>query len=187
MILGALLAALMLASPAAPVAPASVKPKKDTTPRKLGAGAQKKPPEKQREVDVKGDLLEVLNARHQAVFKGHVVAVSEDVTVSCDRGTVTYGEQSKVKSLACEGNTHVLQLPRKDAREPTSREAWGEHAVFNNETRVLVLTGSPRMKEGDSTVEAKTITFNISENKALAEGDVKVKMDAPPGGLEKKQ
>lgn len=132
-----------------------------------------------REVEIKSDSLEVLAAARQMVFSGNVVAVSENMRVTCHRSTAKYDEANRIRNLTCQGNAHVLQRPRKGA---DMREAWGEIAFFDNERSVLTVTGSPRAREGPNTMEGTKVTFLVNENRLLVDNaHVVVEQDGQVG------
>ncbi len=61
-----------------------------------------------------------------------------------------------------------------DGQDPAKRmQAWGDSAHYTPNDQMLVLTGSPRVANGEMQTTAKTIRINRVTGDAFADGDVK--------------
>lgn len=117
----------------------------------------------ERPVSVSAKSLEVTPGSKQAIWKDDVVAERDDFRLTCDRLTADYDDAKRVRQLTCSGNVHLLQKT-----EPP-REAWGDEAVFVTANNSVVLTGTPRAREGASEMNGTKVTFFVGENRILVE------------------
>ncbi len=76
----------------------------------------------------------------------------------------TFQPGSGIQSLVQQGNVVYVDGERK---------AWGGRARYTPADQVLILTGSPRVADGDMTTTAATMRLNRSTGDAFAEGNVK--------------
>ena len=103
-----------------------------------------------RPVTVTADHLEVLDRERKAVYRGHAQAVRDSTTMSCETLTVFYNDKREVEHIEADGNVETVDA---------DRHAWGDHAVFDNATGVLVVHGSPRAQQGGRRVTGDEILF----------------------------
>ncbi|MGC4121854.1 MAG: LptA/OstA family protein [Myxococcales bacterium] len=141
----------------------------------------KSPPKQtpNRPVKVTADSLEALPNQKHATWKGHVVAVRDDMTVTCKELFAEFdgtGADRRLDKLTCTGDVHMRQVAKGERPE---REVWGEVAVFDNGTGVLTVTGSPRAREGTSTMQGEKILFDTTADKLRVER-VSMVIDTPP-------
>ena len=95
-------------------------------------------------------------------FVGNAEARQGDVTIYADRLTVYYLEEEKeVDRVVAKGNVRIVQL---------NRVATGEKAIFHRLEGRMVLSGQPRVTEGDNYVEGHTITLFLNEKKSVVTG-----------------
>jgi lipopolysaccharide export system protein LptA len=68
-----------------------------------------------------------------------------------------------------------------------NRVATGERAVFDDKAKTVTLTGNPVMRQGNSQVSGTRVIYFIEQDRAVAEGDDKVRVRATifPEELEK--
>jgi lipopolysaccharide transport protein LptA len=59
-----------------------------------------------------------------------------------------------------------------------NRVATGEKAVFDDTAKTVTLTGSPVMRQGNSQVSGVKIIYYTETDKAVTEGDGKVRVQA---------
>lgn len=157
----------------APVKPPAAKKKKiDRTPKQ---GAPDRP------IKINSDTFEVLSGNKQATWKGNVVAVREDMRMTCNSLVADYDDQQRIKKLTCSGQAYMRQAasPKGAPSEHQEREVWGEVAVFDNDTAVLTVTGSPRAREGPNTMHGERILFDTEADKLRVER-VSMVIQTPP-------
>ncbi|HCF60430.1 MAG TPA: hypothetical protein DFS52_20825 [Myxococcales bacterium] len=163
------IAVLSLALPAlrAPSAEASTAP---AAKRRKPSRIQREPKKASgplRPVNITSKSFEVSPGSQTAVWSGEVVVEREGVRVTCDRLTAQLDDSKQVRAVTCQGNAHMIQRPTTPDRP--EREAWGEVAVFDNERAVLTVTGSPRAREGESTMKGTKVIFLVEEDRVLVE------------------
>lgn len=103
-----------------------------------------------RPVEISADKLEVLDREHKAVYRGHARALRDTTTLTCHTLTVFYTEAREVSRIEADGEVEAID---------SDRHAWGDHAVFDNATGVLRVTGNPRAQSGERKVQGEVITF----------------------------
>ena len=133
-----------------------------------------------RPVNITSKLFEISPTSQTAVWRGEVVVERDDVKVTCDELTAEFDEAKQVRTVTCRGNAHMIQRAAA-ATERREREAWGEVAVFDNERSLLTVTGSPRAREGDSTMKGSKVVFLVDEDRVLVEDAVMVVETAKAG------
>lgn len=95
----------------------------------------------------------------KVVFEGEVLARRGEMTLACNRLTVTYGDAQQVEQVEAEGEVVVQQGERR---------VTAAHAALQQGT--LVLTGQPRLEEGLNALLGQTITLFLDEEKVRCEG-----------------
>jgi lipopolysaccharide transport protein LptA len=78
-------------------------------------------------------------------------------------------ETKKMKQIVAEGKVNATQ---------GNRVATGEKAVFDDTAKTVTLTGSPVMRQGNSQVSGVKIIYYTEQDKAVTEGDGKVRVQA---------
>lgn len=151
--------------------------KSSNTRKGIDKSPAKKAPD--RPVKITAESLDFLPGEKRALWKGNVVAVRDDMTIRCRSLVADYdgaGNDRRIQKLTCTGDAHMRQVAKADRPE---REVWGEVAVWDNDTAVLVVTGAPRAREGTSAMQGEKITFDSSADKLRVER-VSMVIDTPP-------
>lgn len=156
--------ALLLAAPAATAKPPPQRRSIDRGPKKAAPDVP---------VKINSDALDVLEGGKTVVWRGRVKVVREDMRVTCDTLTEKRG-----KTLTCRGNAHMVQTPDPKRNRP-EREAWGEVAVYDYETAVLTVTGSPRGREGENRFRCDKVSFDARTDRLRGEGHVVMDVVTP--------
>jgi lipopolysaccharide export system protein LptA len=78
-------------------------------------------------------------------------------------------EMKQVKQIVAEGKVNAVQ---------GNRVATGEKAVFDDKAKTVTLTGSPVMRQGNSQVTGSKVIYFTEQDRAIAEGDGKVRVQA---------
>jgi len=119
-------------------------------------------------IKITSDRLEADNNAKKIYFRGSVHAVQDDIDITCNVMSVTYGERKQgsgggedIEHIVAEGNVVITQLNRK---------ITGDKAEFFQATRTIVITGNPVAREGQNTIRGGKITFYVDENKSVIEG-----------------
>ena len=107
-------------------------------------------------VEVEADSLEIDHRTRTASFEGSVSASYRDLTLTCDRMSVTYDESGDVSTLKATGKVRVT---RGDAR------ATARTARLDARLGILVLEGSPVLFRQGSKLEGARITVSLATGK----------------------
>ena len=130
-------------------------------------------------VNISSDRLEADDRAHVLVFSGNAVAVQDDVTVHADRLTVKYsGEQRDIQQVTAEGHVRIIQ---------GTRVATGDKATLHQADERIVLTGSPKVTDGDNSVQGEEITIFLNNKRSVVTGGAGGRVNAvftPKGGAQ---
>jgi lipopolysaccharide export system protein LptA len=149
---------------AAAAAPAA----KDETKKSSGGTAfefNKKDP-----IYITSDWMEVDQKKSTITYKGRVVTVQAEMTMRSDTLTAYYDENMKqMKQIVAEGKVNATQ---------GNRIATGDKAVFDDSAKTVTLTGNPVMRQGNSQVTGIRVIYFVEQDRATAEGDSKIRVQA---------
>jgi lipopolysaccharide export system protein LptA len=112
-------------------------------------------------IDIKSDRLEAHNKERKVIFEGNVQARQSDVLIFADRLTTYYDKAGKdVDRIVAEGSVKITQADKVG----TSREA-----VFENQSRKIVMMGDPHLWQGKDELRGDEITVYLDEDRVLVE------------------
>ena len=187
---------LMLAAPVAAETTAAPEAKSDQKSDQKGGGildmgsfGNRKEP-----IVITADRLEYDYKENVVVYRGDVLAVQGDTKVRSDTLTVTLAKNQDANGDA----KAPTPPPSPDAKggqklqevvavghvriDNGTRWATGGRAVFEQETRTLVLTESPVLHDGPNEVVGDRVVVYVDENRSVVEGGRKrVKATVFPG------
>lgn len=110
-------------------------------------------------INITSDRLEADDAASQVRFEGEVVARQADVVIYADTMIVFYRpEDREVQRVEALQNVRIVQ---------GSRVATGQKGIYYRERGRIVLTGSPRVHQGEDFVEGDEITVFLEEEKSI--------------------
>ena len=119
---------------------------------------------------ITADWMEVDQTKNTIVYKGRMVISVWTVTMRSEILTAYIDpETKKMKQIIAEGKVNATQ---------GNRVATGEKAVFDDTAKTVTLTGSPVMRQGNSQVSGVKIIYYTEQDKAVTEGDGKVRVQA---------
>jgi lipopolysaccharide export system protein LptA len=156
----ALITATLLAHAAAPA-------KEETKKKSSGGGFElnKKDP-----IYITSDWMEVDQVKNTITYKGRVVMVQADMTMRSETLIAHYDpEMKRMSQIVAEGKVNTTQ---------GDRVATGEKAVFDENAKTVTLTGNPVMRQGNSQVSGTRVIYFMEQDRAVAEGDGKVRVQA---------
>jgi lipopolysaccharide export system protein LptA len=143
-------------------------PAKEEAKKKTGGSAfelNKKDP-----IYITADWMEVDQIKNTITYKGRVVTVQAEMTMRSETLTAYYDpEMKQMKQIIAEGKVNATQ---------GNRVATGERAVFDDKTKTVTLTGNPVMRQGNSQVSGTKVIYFMDQDRAVAEGDSKVRVQA---------
>ena len=123
-------------------------------------------------ITVKSNEMNADNVGRTAVFSGKVVAKQGDVTIFSDKLVVSYADKGDgVEKIEAFGNVRIVQL---------NRTGFSDQAVYESSTGRIVMTGSPRVLQGDDRISGKVITYYVDDEKSYvtSDGDPKARVEA---------
>jgi len=120
------------------------------------------PVEKGQPIDVTSDKVETRWKENLVIFKGNVIARQKDIVIYADSLEVVTNEDGKgIDRVTAGGNVKIQQ---------GLRVANCERAVFYNLDQKMILTGDPKVSEGDNVVLGDEIIFDIDKNRVEVRG-----------------
>ena len=129
----------------------------ETTASNLAISADKSQP-----IDVTSDKVEARWKENLVIFKGNVIARQKDIVIYADSLEVVTIEDGKgIERVTAGGNVKIQQ---------GLRVAHCQKAVFYNLEQKMVLTGDPKVSEGDNLVLGDEIIFDIDKNRVEVKG-----------------
>ena len=151
--------AVSLAVSAAPPA------KEETKKGASGFEINKKDP-----IYITADWMEVDQNKNTITYKGRVVTIQADMTMRSEALIAYYDPETKqMRQIVAEGKVNATQ---------GNRVATGEKAVFDDKSKTVTLTGNPVMRQGNSQVTGTKVVYYMDQDRAIAEGDGKVRVQA---------
>jgi lipopolysaccharide export system protein LptA len=113
-------------------------------------------------IHVTSDRLEADDEAQIVIFSGNAVATQDDVTIHADRLTIKYtGEKREIAQVIADGQVRIVQQEKL---------ATGDKAIYYNQEERVVMTGSPKVTEGDNSVEGQEITLYLNEKRSVVSG-----------------
>jgi outer membrane protein assembly factor BamD len=147
------------ALPATPITPLEKeKPKKEV----LQEPGQAKLVDKGQPIDITSDRVETYSKENLIIFKGNVTARQKDIVIYADSLEAVVIEGGKgIERVVAGGNVKIQQ---------GLRVANCQKAVFYNIDQKVVLTGDPKVWEGNNMVSGDEIVFDIEQNRIEVKG-----------------
>lgn len=119
---------------------------------------------------ITADWMEADQAKNTITYKGRVVTVQADMTMRSETLTGFIDPQTKqMQQIVAEGKVNATQ---------GNRVATGEKAVFDDKTKTVTLTGNPMMRQGNSQIKGIKIIYFMEQDKAVVEGNEKIRVQA---------
>ena len=132
--------------------------------------------DKSQPIDITSDKVEAYWKENLIVFKGNVVARQKDIVIYADSVEAVIIEDGKgIEKVIAGGNVKIQQ---------GLRVANCQKAVFYNVEQKVVMTGDPKVSEGDNIVSGDEIIFDIEKNRVDVKGGPsgRGKAKIQPGG-----
>jgi lipopolysaccharide export system protein LptA len=164
------------------VLPSSPAPSQDKEKVKKGISPETKETklvDKSQPIDVTSDKVEAYWKENLVIFKGNVIARQKDMVIYADSLEVVTNEDGKgIERVIAGGNVKIQQ---------GLRVAHCQKAVFYNLDQKLVLTGEPKVSEGENVVSGDEIIVDIDKNRVEVKGGAngRGKAKIEPGEIEK--
>ncbi|SRR5579883_439316 len=156
----------------------------------------------QEPISIDADDLQVFESKHQAVFKGNVHAIQDEVHLRCSQLTVSYArtphgstpplsskkipDESAVSSETslAEGMT-ITSLECEGPVTITSEDqvVTGKHASFDNLAQAIRVSGDAKLVKGSNILTGDRILYSLADRVARVEGHVKALFAPKEGGI----
>jgi lipopolysaccharide transport protein LptA len=111
---------------------------------------------KRGEAEVTADTLRVDHKKRYARFEGHVRAVFDRLTLTCQKMSLHYDDSGQVKRLSAMGKVTVVQ---SDVR------ATADEVKLDSKSGRLVLTGNPVLVKGPHKLTGERIEVDLSSGR----------------------
>ncbi len=114
----------------------------------------------------------------QITFEGDVITVSggvsyvnkkDKISITGESAVATVGKNSKIERVHVWSNVHAIKSS-KDGKF----EAWGDDAVYEAGSKIVVLTGNPKVKQGRRLLLADRIEYNLDTEEMKAFGKARI-------------
>jgi outer membrane protein assembly factor BamD len=113
-------------------------------------------------IDIISDSVETYTKENLILFKGNVTARQKDMVIYADSLEAVLIEDGKgIERVVAGGNVKIQQ---------GLRVANCQKAIFYNLDKKVVLTGEPKLSEGDNTVSGEEIIFDMDQNRVEVKG-----------------
>ncbi|MFO7832321.1 MAG: lipopolysaccharide transport periplasmic protein LptA [Desulfuromonadaceae bacterium] len=134
-------------------------------------------------VDITSDSLDVDDKRGVFVFRGDVVAKQDNATIYSDRLSVFYTSPPTTKDDTDPADTQDRSIEKIVALGSVrivqeGRIATGEHAEYLYTEGSVILTGSPKVMQGDNTIAGEKITVYLDGASSTVEGSSRERVKA---------
>jgi lipopolysaccharide export system protein LptA len=136
--------------------------------------------DKSQPIDITSDRVETYSKENLIVFKGNVTARQKDIVIYADSLEAVIIEGGKgIERVTAGGSVKIQQ---------GLRVANCQKAIFYNIDQKVVLTGDPKVWEGNDMVSGDEIVFDIEKNLIEVKGGPggRGKAKIHPGGEFKK-
>jgi len=124
--------------------------------------------DKEQPTYVKSDTLTVNSKARIFTYNHNVEMKHGDLTLTCDTLQGIYNENNQIEKLVAQNNVII--------EKGQNIRASGQRAVYEAATEIFTLTESPELQESGSVLTADTIKIFMREDRASAEGQVRVKI-----------
>lgn len=117
---------------------------------------------KKKSITITSETLTADNKTSTAVFKGSVIAKTENITIYSDRMTVFYNDsKNNVTKILASGNVKV---------HSKERVIFSKEASYFNDEEKIVFTGNPKVVEGENVITGTQIIYFLKDDRAVIEG-----------------
>jgi lipopolysaccharide export system protein LptA len=114
-------------------------------------------------ISISAERLEANDSIREVRFVGNVVARQGDLAIYANELVLHYPAESReIDRVEARGDVRIVQ---------GNRVATGQSAAFFNRERKIVLSGSPRVYQGEDFVEGDEITVLLDEEKSIVKSD----------------
>jgi len=130
-----------------------------------GGEDPKKKEEAPKPITITADRMEANRKLRTVNYLDNVVVKKEDLTIYARKIEFLFDEKmEEIQKITAEGGVRVLDA---------DRSATAEKVVYMNDQDVLILTGNPKVWQGDNVIAGTKMTLLRKEDRSIVEGDGK--------------
>jgi len=119
---------------------------------------------------ITADRMDAMRGDNMVIFTGNVVVSQQDFTLHSNKLTAYYTPGGReIREIVAVGEVRIIQ---------PDREATSGKAVYRRGERILILTESPVVRQGNDRVSGVKITFYLDEERSIVEGDEHERVNA---------
>ncbi len=113
-------------------------------------------------IDIRSDRLEANDAKKQVRFLGNVVARQGDLTIYAQEVAIFHAEKAgEIDRVEAYRDVRIVQ---------GDKVATGQKGIFFNREGKIVLTGAPRINQGEDFIAGEEITVFLNEERSVVTG-----------------
>ncbi|MDH7498979.1 MAG: lipopolysaccharide transport periplasmic protein LptA [candidate division NC10 bacterium] len=130
-----------------------------------GAEVEKKKEAPGKPITITANRMEANRRLRVVTYLDNVVAKKEDLTIYAQRVEFLFDEKmEEIQKITAEGGVRIVD-PEKSAT--------AAKAIYLNDQDVLILTGNPKVWQGDNLISGSKITLFRKEDRSVVEGGEK--------------
>ncbi len=138
---------------------------------------------------IKADSLEIDDQKQIVIFTGNVDARENEFVINCQKMVLYYKDRS-AQPVSEAGEVDIDRIIATGAvtiTRPNGGLATAEKALYYRNEETLILTGKPKVKQGNDYVQGSKITLYLKENRSVVEGSKDDKVRAVYSPRNKKE
>ena len=120
-------------------------------------------------VEITSENLEVDQENSVATFTGDVIVVQGDITMTCQKMRVEYGENPDTGANEIE----VIRMSGGVTFVSPEEAAESDRAIYTLKTDIIVMLDNVLVTQGPTALSADKLTYNPDSGDGLMEGNVK--------------
>jgi len=120
-------------------------------------------------VEITSVELELDQANGTAIFKGDVIVVQGDVTLTCQRMRVEYGPNATTG----QDEIQVIRLFGGVTFVSDAEAAESDNAVYTLANDIIIMSGNVLVTQGQTALSSDKLTYNLDTGDGVMEGNVK--------------
>lgn len=131
-------------------------------------------------IHIKANRLDSYNKENKIIFTGDVIAKKAELTIYADQMTVFYRKAEGKEAGQGEGADQVEKIFANGHVKITkgNRIATGDEAVYYEAEQNVILTGNPKVWEGNSMIKGGKITVFLDEDRSIVESQKENRVEA---------
>ena len=121
---------------------------------------------------IKADSLELDDKQKIAIFTGNVDVKEKDFVINCQKMVLYYKGEATGQASETGGFNidKIIATGKVIITRPGGGLATAEKAIYYRGDEKVVLTGKPKVKQGNDFVRGSKITLYLKENRSVVEG-----------------